>query len=512
MRRHFAACLAASLPLAAPALAQSYIGPAGVTTSAARAELAALCAGAAIYPESWVWNPATVKPTARSAVSGAPRIEQYRDGARIATYTSFANQPTCGYLGGGRDVETPGPAAAAGCGPFTRAHAYRLAKPGDHFYVYPAVYSGEFNQPWFGPMWDSDADYSAGIVHAPDHVSITGVVIGQRRPAILLDGAAAYNTLGQAPVYFDASVGMTMENIDVLSGPNGYAGKAGIYVAAASDLTLRNMRISGFQASGANGVFGTGDAAGSLTMDGLEIDHNGGPSGPAHNVYIGASRVDPDYAVSFTRSWTHNAFFGHTFKSRAQVNVLAADYFDGEEAADEPHDLGESYLVDIPNGGRLTLRNSILHKERSGYGTNVVSVYFAAEGFTDARPQSADIENNTFIAFDRTDDGLHALTPLAFFWPPIVPGAPGWPANVASRVLKNAFVGYCSPPYLGDFAAVEAFSELTLDFRFTTRLRAPEPAIAAHFPGYTPVFGTPTYQHVARSGAPRRTAAIGARD
>jgi hypothetical protein len=313
-------------------------------------------------------------------------------------------------------------------------------------------------------------------------------------------------------VYFDQSVGMTMEDIDVMSGPNGYAGKAGIYVMAAQDLTLRRMRISGFQASGANGVFGTGDARGALSMDRLEIDHNGGPSGPAHNVYIGASRIDPNYTVTLTHSWSHNAFFGHTFKSRAQVNVLTADYLDGEEAIDEPHNLGESYLVDIPNGGLLTLRNSILHKEKSGYGTNGVSVYFAAEGFSDARPQSLDIENNTFIAFDLTSDGLHPLAPMSFFWPPVLPGTAAWPPGVASRVLKNAFVGYCNPPYLGDVAAVEAFSELTQDFRFTTRLRSPEAALAARLPDYVPVYGGETYQHVARAGATRRSAAIGARD
>lgn len=481
------------------------------TTQAAALEQPALCAGAP-YPASWVWDPAHTFNAPQSASTGKPRIEQYRAGKLIATYKSFANQASCTYLGGGQDVQNPGPAAASGCGPFTRKWAFRLALPGDHFLVYPAVYSGDINQPWFGPMWDSYEDFLAGITHDPDGITISGVVVGNRRPVIYLNDYAADNTLGQAPVYFATGTGMVWENINIIAGPAAVVGKAGIYIDAANNLTINDSRISGFQASYANGIITTGQSAGYLALNRDEIDHNGGPNGPAHNVYVAGSRVDPAYTVYLTNSWSHNAYYGHAFKSRAQVNVLTANYLDSESQYAEAHDLGESYVVDIPNGGLLTMRNNILHKERSGYGTNGTTMAFGLEGFIDSRPQGVDIENNTWIAWDRTFDGTHAIIPMAFLWPPTNPSDPAWPANVAARVLKNAYVGFCAPPYLGNAAAVLAFSETGLSFRFSTRIFANEARLATLYPGYVPEIGTATYQHEAHPGAPRATSIIGARD
>lgn len=501
------------LLLASPAWCGSIkvVSAGAFTTNAARAEQGPLCAGTTAYPPAFTWATGAATPSVPAATSGTPKIEQYRGGALIATYTSFANQASCAYLGGGQDINTPASAAASGCGPFTRSHGYRLAREGDQFLVYPAVYSGDANQPWFGPMWDSDADYSAGIFHTPDNVTISGVVQNNRRPVIMLTGSASYNTLGQAPVYFDTSTGMVLENLDISSAAGSWVGKAGVYIVGASNLTLRNMRVSHFEHTGGNGIFGAGGAGGFLLLDRVELDHNGGTSGPAHNAYIGASTVDPNYSVTMINSWSHDAYYGHLFKSRAQINTFIGDYFEG--GVPQPgKGQAEAYLVDIPNGGILTMRNSVLVKNAAGYQANGIGINFASEGMTDARPQYADIENNSFVSFARTFDGVNANVPMGFFWPRLVPGDAAWPANVSTRILKNAFVGFCTAPYRGDVAVTEAFSELSHSFALTNKLSSDEAALAASVANYAPVIGTSTYKHHTQAGLPRRAATLGAMD
>lgn len=488
-------------------------------TTAARAALPGLCAGTLAYPPQFTWARGAAAPGADggiiqaplSARGGTPRIEQYRAGALIAVYSSFANQPGCTYLGGGQDVLAPASAAASGCGPFTRTHGLRLAMSGDEFRVYPAVYAGPYNQPWFGPMWDGVGDIATAPFYPPDHVVIRGIVAGDRRPVILLNGYASDNTYGQAPVYFDVSDGMVMQDINVAAAPGAVVARAGIYVGPAANLTLRRMRVTGFQRSSGNGVFATNEASGTLWLDGVELDHNGGRQGPAHNLYVNGSSIDPAYTLLLTNVWSHDAFYGHLIKSRAQVTTILASYLQGT-LPQGTRRLAESYLVDVPNGGVFTLRNSVLTKNASGKQSNATMVSFAAEGIGDTRPQSIDIENNSFIAFSATTDGIVPLTPLGFFFPRLLPGDPLWPAGLASRVLKNAYVGFCGVPYVGDAALQADFSELGNGFAFTTKVDADDAALAAALLNYHPAQGSATYQHVTQPGAVRSQATLGAMD
>ena len=454
----------------------------------------------------------------RSATAGQPRIEQFRNGRHIATYASFSNRPHCTLAGDGTDYLHPDKAAATGCGPFTRAHSFRLWAAGDVFYVYPAVYSGAYNQPWIGPAYDSNAAYGAGVFQVPSNVTIQGVVQNDVRPVILLAGSASNNTLGQAPVYFDQSIGTVWDSVDVAAGSDAAAGKAGVYDLAGSNLTISNSRITGFERAGVNGLFGAGQYSGSLTLNAIELDHNGGRNGPAHNAYIGASQVDPNFTVTMSRSWSHDAFYGHLFKSRAQVNVFIANYFQG--GVPQPNrPQAETYLLDIPNGGRVTVRNNIFVKNAAGLGANAMSFTFLLEGASDSRAQSVDVENNTFVTFAKTFDGTHANYPLAFLYPSLVPNAAGWPSGIPARVIKNAFVGYCTggsanaaEEYRGDIAVVESFLELTRTYKLTTKLDASDSALAAMYADYVPEVGTPSYQFRYGTTSTRRLTTIGAQD
>jgi len=277
------------------------------------------------------------------------------------------------------------------------------------------------------------------------------------------------------------------------------------------NLTLRNMRVAWFQRGGVNGVFATGNGSGTLTLDGVELDHNGGPNGPAHNIYVNASVVDPLYGVVMTRSWSHDAFYGHLFKSRAQSTSLIGDYFRG--GLPQPgKNVAESYLIDISNGGILDLRDSILTKTQSGALSNATMIDFGGEGIVDSRTQSVDIENNDFVAFSATNGGGAALTPMGFFSPRVVPGGTGWPIGVATQIIKNAFVGVCGSPYQGDISVNEAFSELSKTFALSTKIDSDEATLGTNFPGYVTVLGQPTYRQNTALGPVRIVPTIGAQN
>ena len=497
---------------AAPKPALNTLGTSYVTP-AASAELAQLCPTGQGYPV----QARTARTGPASATTGQPKIEQYRQGALIATYGSLSDQPGCTMAGDGTDNINPAAPAASGCGPFTRTHSFRLWQAGDTFLVYPAVYAGPYNQPWIGPEFDDGADFAAGIYHTPDNIVLQGVVQNNMRPVILLNEDASTNTLNQAPVYFDQSTGFTMDSIDVVAGQGASAGKAGIYNSGASNLTLRRMRVSGFSRARVNGVFGAGNYSGFLLLDQVELDHNGGPYGPSHNAYIGASVTDPNYTVAVQHSWSHDAFYGHLFKSRAQVNVFTANYFEGG-TPDGGHKQAEAYLLDIPNGGRLTARNNIFVKNASGPNANGMSLAFLMEGASDGRPQSVDVENNTFVAFAETFDGTHPNYALSFLYPNVRPDDAAWPATIPVRVIKNAFVGYCAVPgggaqnYHGDLSLTESFAETSRAFAFSTKIVSDDDALAAQLPDYQPELGTPAYTQQAHRSLYRARMTIGAKD
>jgi hypothetical protein len=463
------------------------------TTPAAAAE-----AAAGTFPAQWTWDPGDTVRQPLPATGGTPLVKQYRNGQLIGTYS---------ILGGGTWGQPDSylnPYAPSG--PFSRG-PYRNWADGDLFEVYPAVYSGVNNQPWIGPMFDNDAEYSTGVSHTPTNITIRGVTVDGVRPVIKLDSAgASNNTLGQSVIYVDRSVNLTIENIDVDGSAGGPVGKAGVYLNGADNVTLRNMRIHGFRHSNANGIFGTGGSnAGTVTIAGVELYDNGGDGGPEHNIYINASEVDPNYTVHMTGCWSHDAFYGHTFKSRAQVNILEGNYFQGgvpQSGATQ----AEAYLVDIPNGGRLTMRNNVLVKNASGVNSNGASVTFATEGVEDARPLAINIENNTFVAFTRYYDGSHEVWPLFFYYPMQLPGSAGFPVRNVS-IQRNVFVGYrdAGDPaldYRGDLALIAGFADLNPDFSLKTN----------YVPADTSIVGTPAYGHEALLGRTRQLATVGARD
>lgn len=452
------------------------------------------------FPSQWTWNPATTRdspPQPATSADGQPLIKQTRAGRVIATYTSF------GGTGATTDENNTDAHDVSG-GAFHRT-PYANWQDGDVFEVYPAVYEGTKQQPWIGPLPTNFSNYNAGQFAVPRNIIIRGVTVNGKRPVLRnsADGGSN-NTLGQGLVYLDQSENITIENLEIQDVPNaGGLGKAAVYVNGAKNLTLRDVKIVGFKLHDTNGIFGTSNNSGTLRLERVELDGNGGGGGPEHNLYVNASSTDPNFTVYMTGSWSHGAYYGHLFKSRAQVNILEGNYLMG--ARGDGMTQAENYLADFPNGGRVTLRNNIFVKNRSGDNSNAMSVTYAMEGIEDARTNSVTIEHNTFVALDRTYDGSHPIYPMQFFYPARVPGETGFPvANVT--VAHNAFVGYCKQSnafmdYRGSNALELDFNQIDQGFRVrdTTLL------------GNSAMRGTVGYAHPLTT-VTRTTARKGARD
>ncbi len=496
------------------------------TSSAAAVEIPRLANGTQAFPAPWIWDGAKLanQPRAATPADGlTPKIEQIRDGQVIATYASFGSLNTA--------QNAPWPSATApmdlaafaalGGGPFgnvSHVDLFRIAQDGDSFLVYPAIYTGTRNNIFMGAKPDY---YRDPISHPPTNITIKGVTQNGIRPVILNAAPAGDFASAQGPVYLfgdGAALNCTnivIENLDVALDDTTAkgSGKGGIYINGVTNLTLRRMRVHGFQLMngngyGYNGLFSTSNNNGTLLLDQVELYRNGGTNGPAHNAYLGASTRDPNHTVRMINSWSHDAFYGHLFKSRIQINILEGNYFQGGVPQGGIYTQAENYLVDIPNGGVLTMRNNILVKTASGVNSNGAAVTYDVEGASSGpRNYSVDIQNNTFVALAKTYDGARRIWPF-FFQGSQVPGTDGfklpvYPAGTFASppitIRRNAFVGFypgsAAENYRGDLSVTAAFSELNQNFSLSNPI----------FSADTAIVGTPAYAHITQKGLTRRS-------
>jgi hypothetical protein len=452
------------------------------------------------YPVQWVWNPDTVKPQAAPASVGTPLMKQIRDGVVIATFSN---------LGGDAGYSRPNSQDGGDTtvGPFRRS-PYTQWRDGDVFEIYPAVYNGATMQMYIGPNVANDAAFNAGNVDVPANITIRGITVDGKRPVIVNPPTGASNAnFGQSLIYIGGRIdandvlltpssNITIENIDIVDSPTGgNLGKAAVYVNGTTNLTLRNVRIAGFKQHQSNGIFATSNNTGTLLLENVELDGNGGSNGPEHNAYINASKTDANFTFMVKGSWSHDSYYGHALKSRAQRTVVEGSYLSGSQAASGKQT--ETYLLDVPDGGVLVARNNIFVKGYSGNNSNGASLTFGVESANPARSWGLTVEHNTFVAFAKYyDDASHQLFP--FF---INNSAPGTKA-----VDANVFVGYCPSGNAGrDFRGTNAATLNFNDIDLAYRPRAPS------LTGNAAIIGTPRYRHLAGSAA-RTTNALGARD
>jgi Right handed beta helix region len=450
---------------------------------------------ASSFPQQWSFGapqgPEAAVAPATEQDGFKPEIRQIRNGKVVAIYSSFGNG------GGGTSEYNPNKIDPSG-GAFSRK-PYAMYEEGDIYEVYPAVYKGEDQQPWIGPQARNAADYNAGKVVYPTNITIRGITVNGKRPVIKLAGiSSSNNTLGQGPIYVGESTGVVIENLEIDGNNAVYNGKAGIYIAGAKDLTLRDLKIHGFRGTKTNGVFGAYTNSGTLTMERLEVFGNGGDNGPEHNFYINASQLDPNYKVILRNSWSYDVYYGHLFKSRAQNTVLEGNYFMGTRSTGIQT---ETYAVDVPDGGNLVMRNNILVKNYSGDNSNGTLLTFGVERAVHAST-SIVAEHNTFITFDKFyDSAKRQIHPIRLAVDPVT-GATPYPVSVKN----NVYAGFCPTwdnrnHYYGSAFHVLGLSELDSQFSPFSKLSAKTGGVV----------GLTSYRHAAKSGV-RVADTVGARD
>ena len=445
------------------------------------------------YPQQVEWPSVTTNRSVQPATDGTPLIRQVRNGQVVATYTKLG-------VSGCQQPESNHVAPDATCGAFSRGFG-RNWEEGDVFEIYPAVYAGGDQQIWIGPSESTRAEQAAGKQSIPRKLTIRGMTVDGKRPVLqMTSSGASDNTEGQGLIHLAESEGITIENIEVAGGTSGEVGQGAIFMRGATDATLRNLRVHNFSQVKANGIFGTDGNAGVLRIDGVELSNNGGDTGPQHNIYINPSKSDPGFTVWMTGSYTHDTQYGNTFKSRAQVNLIEGNYFQGSLSVDGVQ--REAYLLDLPEGGRALVRNNVLVKNASGPNSNGALMSYAVEGVNDNRPMSLVVEHNTFLAYARTIFSTHLIFPM--FTPYQNDSGSNWTFDKVS-VNNNVFAGFCGTGardgFRGDSAWIVDFADLDQNFALVDKSMQGNPAVVGHS----------SYVHPTHRGI-RRTAVAGALD
>lgn len=193
------------------------------------------------------------------------------------------------------------------------AAAASAVKPGDVVHIYPAAQSYppvRFNR--------------AGTAAQP--IRFQGISVNGQRP--LIRGVANGN--GHA-VHFNGSHYTVLDNVDVSNGIDRLAGgtlDTADYAAQqcvrheANEITLSHSKVF---ACPNNGVFGTDEGSGSLTLDAVEITRSGClPSAMdcddgKHPVYVATdAQAFPQAVVRIRNSWIHGNVAGEGVKLRAR--------------------------------------------------------------------------------------------------------------------------------------------------------------------------------------------------
>jgi hypothetical protein len=127
-------------------------------------------------------------------------------------------------------------------------------------------------------------------------------------------------------------------------------------------LIVRNSHFH----DGENGILsGRGDATpnplDTITVENSLFEHLGGDSGHSHAVYFGASSQVKILKSIFIASKED----GHEFKSRAKNTVIECSFLGGLDGLD-------SYSLNFPDGGNVTVKNSVIEQGALGSNNNIV--------------------------------------------------------------------------------------------------------------------------------------------
>jgi hypothetical protein len=182
-------------------------------------------------------------------------------------------------------------------------------------------------------------------------------------------------TNGQGVLVIDANV--TLRNLDISGAVVPDNNGAGVRVETGA-LTVVNSHLHNNQ----DGIL-VNSGAGSVSITGSEIDHNGAGDGYSHNIYVGDVP-----SLTVTDSYIHDAVGGHEIKSRADVTIITGNRIQDQSGTG-------NYGVDLPDGGDATITGNTFQK---GANTeNWIYIHYGGEAPPSYTNSQLTISDNIFI-------------------------------------------------------------------------------------------------------------------
>jgi hypothetical protein len=146
----------------------------------------------------------------------------------------------------------------------------------------------------------------------------------------------------------------------------------------ASGLWLENVFFHDSQ----QGVL-SGKKGGVILIQDSRFENLGFDTGQSHGIYIGSGEL-----VIKNSTFIAAKDQGHEIKSRASKTVIDNCIISSAGSAD-------SRLIDVPNGGELVVKNSVLHEGPASVNNDLIS--FGVEGYSDGE-HSITLTGNTIIS------------------------------------------------------------------------------------------------------------------
>jgi hypothetical protein len=199
--------------------------------------------------------------------------------------------------------------------------------------------------------------------------------IGTTQPVI------SGKTYGDKGLFVISGTNTTIKNIAFQNATSTSGNGAGIRMQG-TNLTVLNSKFTGNQ----NGILADANTKSTLTVTNSTFDKNGtcvSSSGCAHGIYAGhIAKLD------IQNSTFRNTQAGHAIKSRANATVVMNSTIQDTTTGTS------SYLIDVPNGGAVTITGNSLQK--GAKSTNSMTAIAMGEEGASNPAGAMLIANNTF--------------------------------------------------------------------------------------------------------------------
>lgn len=186
---------------------------------------------------------------------------------------------------------------------------------------------------------------------------------------------------GDKGLFVISGTNTTIKNITFQNATSTSGNGAGIRMQG-TNLTVLNSKFTGNQ----NGILTDANTKSTLTVKNSTFTKNGtcvSSSGCAHAIYAGHIA-----AVDVENSTFTNTQAGHAIKSRANATTVMNNIIQDTSTGTS------SYLVDVPNGGAVTITGNTLEKGAKS-SNSMTAIALGEEGATNAAGTML-IANNTF--------------------------------------------------------------------------------------------------------------------